>query len=544
MASATAPAAPGRLGQPLVAQEALRYLEALGEWRDQRKAELDLLDQAALAAPDQTAFTGDMLLSMALWKAVADRHDLLLATWDSGRVGQTELERLSTLVWGRLDATMVSRPQGVHRCAACRRTAAAGALAVSLPEACRLSDALAASLRARLGIDPSQADIQARVRTLRASVERVRDLVDREPAQAHAAASSMLARLDGRVADVLSRVQRGADVGGLLGPLEHDAARAERDLIVGASNRRADAHDEARAKALRAELEARGAALRDLAARCVAQVAPAPRLAVPDVSALGPVPTDPAAVDAYLVRLDAVGRAMTVAQDAYASALSERDELRGRLGAYAAKAASLGASSPHPGRTSMPPGTWRSSSGEASTRSTVSRWTSTARGLSSRHTRPIWAAPRRRPSAEATRTAEGNHEYDRLRPARLHGCDPRRVLRRLRCARPFGGRLRRRLGHGCGGGQVQSARLLRHGGRRVLRRLRVAGGAGRAVAERLCRNGPGGRRPEPRRPCRAPRTGSPRRPSAPHGRVKVAARSRGGSERRRRAFAALDSVRE
>jgi hypothetical protein len=344
MASATAPAAPGRLGQPLVAQEALRYLEALGEWRDQRKAELDLLDQAALEAPDQTAFTGDMLLSMALWKAVADRHDLLLATWDSGRVGQTELERLSTLVWGRLDATMVSRP-GASTAATPAGSPAAAALAVSLPEACRLSDALAASLRARLGIDPSQADIQARVRTLRASVERVRDLVDREPAQAHAAASSVLARLDARVADVLSRVQRGADVGGLLGPLEHDAARAERDLIVGASNRRADAHDEARARALRAELEARGAALRDLAARCVAQVAPAPRLAVPDVSALGPVPTDPAAVDAYLVRLDAVGRALTVAQDAYASALSERDELRGRLGAYAAKAASLRAAS-------------------------------------------------------------------------------------------------------------------------------------------------------------------------------------------------------
>lgn len=342
MASATAPAAPGRLGQPLVAQEALRYLEALGEWRDQRKGELDLLDQAALEAPDQAAFTGDMLLSMALWKAVADRHDLLLATWDSGRVGQTELERLSTLVWGRLDATVISRPGAS---AAAPVGAGAGALAVSLPEACRLSDALAASLRARLGIDPSQADIQARVRTLRASVERVRDLVDREPAQAHAAASSMLSRLDARIADVLSRVQRGADVGGLLGPLEHDAARAERDLIVGASNRRADAHDEARARALRAELEARGAALRDLAARCVAQVAPAPRLAVPDVSALGPVPTDPAAVDAYLVRLDAVGRAMTVAQDAYASALSERDELRGRLGAYAAKAASLGGSS-------------------------------------------------------------------------------------------------------------------------------------------------------------------------------------------------------
>jgi hypothetical protein len=34
---------------------------------------------------------------------------------------------------------------------------------------------------------------------------------------------------------------------------------------------------------------------------------------------------------------------MTVAQDAYAAALTERDELRGRLGAYAAKAATLAA---------------------------------------------------------------------------------------------------------------------------------------------------------------------------------------------------------
>ena len=330
----TAPTAPGRLGQPLAAQDALRYLEALGGWRDARKAELDAIDEAALGAADGATYTSDLLLSMALWKAVADRHDLLVATWDSGRVGATELARLSTLVWGRLDALRgpASSPAGAA-------PVPAGALAVSLPEACRLSDALAASLRARLGIDPSEADQQARLRALRASVERVRDLVDREPAQHHAAASSLLERLDSRIADVLAKARRGADVGGLLGPLEQEAARAERDLIVGASNRRADAHDEARARALRSELEARGAALRDLAARCVAQVAPAPRFAVPDVSALGPVPTDPAAVDAYLVRLDAVGRAMTMAQDAYASALSERDELRMTLGAYAATAA-------------------------------------------------------------------------------------------------------------------------------------------------------------------------------------------------------------
>ncbi len=63
---------------------------------------------------------------------------------------------------------------------------------------------------------------------------------------------------------------------------------------------------------------------------------------MPEVSALGRVPSDPGAVDAYLVRLDAVGRAMTMAQDAYATALAERDELRGRLEGYAAKAHALG----------------------------------------------------------------------------------------------------------------------------------------------------------------------------------------------------------
>ncbi len=177
--SATAPTAPGRLGQAIAPLDAVRYLEALGTWRDQRKAELDVLDAAALQAPDQSAYTGDMLLSMALWKAVADRHDLLVATWDSGRVGQAEQERLSTLVWGRLDATRHLPTGGDgHR-------DATGALAVSLPEACRLSDALAASLRARLGIDASEADTTARIRQLRAAVERVRDLVDREPASAH-----------------------------------------------------------------------------------------------------------------------------------------------------------------------------------------------------------------------------------------------------------------------------------------------------------------------------------------------------------------------
>jgi len=341
-ATAITPEPPGKIGATISPEEALHYLEALGSWRDQRRAELDRLDEAAMAASDAepltgtagiTSLTGDVMLSMALWKAVADRHDLLVATWDSGRVGPAERERLTTLIWGRLDATL--DPQLARRPDV---PSSSGALAVSLPEAMRLSDALAASLRARLSLDPADADLSVRLRLLRAQLERVRDLVTAEPADDRDRFARKLTRLDEHLRETLEKAKRGADVGGLVGPLEADAARLERDLIVGSATRAEDARDVLRAHQLCTELEARGAAIRDLAARCVAAVTPAPRLAVPDVAALGPVPMTPADVDAYLTRLATVSRALNLAHAAYATALDERDELRGRLEAYAIKA--------------------------------------------------------------------------------------------------------------------------------------------------------------------------------------------------------------
>jgi hypothetical protein len=336
-ATAITPEPPGRIGVAITAQDALSYLEALGAWREQRRGELDLLDQAALNAPggaeSATGVTGDVMLSMALWKAVADRYDLLMATWDSGRVGQTERERLATLIWGRLDATLdprlAQRPDV---------PSASGALAVSLPEAMRLSDALAASLRTRLSLDPSDAEVTGRLRQLRAQLERVRDLVTAEPQESRQGFSHTLAKLDSRLSEMVDKAKRGADVGGLVGPLEADAARVERDLIVGSATRAAAARSVARARQLRGELEARGSAIRDLAAQCVAAVKPAPKLAVPDVDALGPVPATASEVDAYLARLATVSRAMNLAHAAYSSAMDEREELRGRLEAYAVKA--------------------------------------------------------------------------------------------------------------------------------------------------------------------------------------------------------------
>ena len=339
-ATVITPEPPGRIGAAISPEDAQLYLEALGGWRDGRRAELDRLDEAALNATDgssgssgTTGLTGDVLLSMALWKAVADRHDLLVATWDSGRAGRAERERLATLIWGRLEATLDPRLAQRPDVPSSR-----GALAVSLPEAMRLSDALAASLRARLSLDPADADVTSRLRQLRAQLERVRDLVRAEPPDTHEAFSGKLVKLDTRLGEMVEKARRGADVGGLVGPLEADAARTERDLIVGSATRAEAARDVTRARELRAELEARGSAIRDLAARCVVAVTPAPRLAVPDVAALGPVPQSLAEVETYLARLATVSRALNLAHAAYATALEEREVLRGQLEAYAIKA--------------------------------------------------------------------------------------------------------------------------------------------------------------------------------------------------------------
>ena len=350
-ATVITPEPPGRIGAAISPEDAQLYLEALGGWRDGRRAELDRLDEAALNATDgssgssgTTGLTGDVLLSMALWKAVADRHDLLVATWDSGRAGRAERERLATLIWGRLDATLDPRLAQRPDVPSSR-----GALAVSLPEAMRLSDALAASLRARLSLDPADADVTSRLRQLRAQLERVRDLVRAEPPDTHEAFFGKLVKLDTRLGEMVEKARRGADVGGLVGPLEADAARTERDLIVGSATRAEAARDVTRARELRAELEARGSAIRDLAARCVVAVTPAPRLAVPDVAALGPVPQSLAEVETYLARLATVSRALNLAHAAYATALEEREVLRGQLEAYAIKATmtdSTGSGSP------------------------------------------------------------------------------------------------------------------------------------------------------------------------------------------------------
>lgn len=331
-ATVTAPPAPGRLGQPVEPTACLTYLSALERWRDARRSELELLDQTALASRAEAAVTDDIALSMVLWKAASDRFAQLQQVWDSGRVGPTERERLSTLIWGRLDAT------NLH----------ASGLSMSLPEACRLSDALAGQLRVRLGLELSGAEVTTRLTSLRAQLERIRDQIAAEPAGArHQQAAEKQARLARRLRELTDKAERGGDVGGLLEPLEIEATTFERDLIVGNARRREAGAKVAQARQLRAELAHRETDIRALVERCVATVDPAPRYAVPEVEAVGAVPNTLEALESYLVRLDRVARAMTVVERAYSQALAAHRELLDRLEAYRAKAEATGVAA-HP----------------------------------------------------------------------------------------------------------------------------------------------------------------------------------------------------
>ena len=139
----------------------------------------------------------------------------------------------------------------------------------------------------------------------------------------------------------------------VLHDLEIDAARAERDLVVTTATRLRDARsreaaqaelvaDRSRAASEVAALGHRRTRLLALVERCIAEITPAPRFAVPDVAVLGPVPQTREELDDFTHRLDTVVRAMDVVEDAYSSPLAEREELVGLLSGYQAMAAASG----------------------------------------------------------------------------------------------------------------------------------------------------------------------------------------------------------
>ncbi|GAA3616846.1 hypothetical protein GCM10022223_36700 [Kineosporia mesophila] len=325
VAHATAPVAPGQLGQAIGVDELRTYLGALDDWRAARKRELDQIDAAALRSDEADSYVGDLSLAMTMWQSVSDRWTQLTKIWDSGRVGPQQREEMSRVIWGTGTAS----------------GNLTGSIGLSLAEACRLSDALTAALRARLSFDPMAADVAARIQATRATLERCRDQL----AGGHAARPLSLPDLDEltrRLDELAARARRGSDVSGPFAAIEAAAARAERDLIMAAAAHRGLGRDYRAALERRRELEAEADQLDKLVERTRAAVVPAPKLAVPDVSRLGKVPQTREALDTFRGRLDLVGTAMTQVRDTYTSALGEPGVLLGLLRAFASKAQANG----------------------------------------------------------------------------------------------------------------------------------------------------------------------------------------------------------
>lgn len=323
------PTPPGRLGQAPSVQEMLAYLGALDAWLGQRRAELDSLDSQILAAGRQAEFDADMTLSMSLWQAVRNRQAQLLTTWDSGRVGPIELERLSGLIWGRLDTGT-----GGDQIAS---------LAVSLPEAGRLSDALVDQLRTRLNTDPQAEQHLIRLRNLRAQIERLRDQVALEPPTSAQQALASVEALAARLEAIAEKQARGGDIGGLLGPLEIDAARLERDLIVGAAQRRAAQDLLSSVRSRLAATTNRRAAVAALAEQIAGSVWPAPTEQIPAVADLGPMPNTRTGLVEYQAKLEDLGDHLARVEAGLRAAGSELDQANGLAEALGAKASAIGA---------------------------------------------------------------------------------------------------------------------------------------------------------------------------------------------------------
>ena len=325
----TPPTAPGSLTAPAGARSVLKFLDELRRWRDDLKTALGSLDRRAQVSSAPDAFTSDLTLAMSLSESIDRRTDELIKVWDSGRVGEKELAQIAQLTWGRLPDPL-GNPS-----------------AFSLDEATTLAAALQARLAARLDADTIAGSGAAdRIGPLRETLARCHDLAEtlgRRGGEAEALTEQLETALrgDSGPAALGKEVDRIADAAELL----------ERDLIKETSLRASVARDSAALAARIDELRSTEAEVRATAERCRDKILEPPRLAVPDVAALGPVPPIPDGPDApgtwkatqaaltdYRARLERAAAALAEAGRRYAAPLAERAELRGLAEAYQAKA--------------------------------------------------------------------------------------------------------------------------------------------------------------------------------------------------------------
>ena len=330
---AAPPAPPGSLTAPPGARTVLLYLDEIRRWRADLHAALASLDRRAAASSAPDGFTADLTLAISLAESIDRRTDELITAWDSGRVGPAELSHIAQLIWSRLPDPL-GNPS-----------------AFTLGEATTLASALESRLAARLDADSIAGSGAAdRIAPLRETLKRCRTLSEtlgRRGGEADELASALDAALrgEGGPKALGAEVTRIADAAEVL----------ERDLIKETSLRTTVESDSADLRQRVAALHVTEQRVRAAAVLCHDKIAGPPRLAVPDVDALGPVPAVPdgsrqagtwkaakATLDSYRARVDQVGAALAEAGRRFEAPLAERAELRGLAEAYRAKAAAAG----------------------------------------------------------------------------------------------------------------------------------------------------------------------------------------------------------
>jgi hypothetical protein len=321
------PPPPGALGQAVAPDELLAYLDAVTRWHERLGRTLASLDERARVATVADAITADVVLASALWESLRTRIEELVTTWDSGRVGVDERERISQLIWGRLG------------------NGADAVMAVSFAEACVLAEAMIDRLNDKLEADALGAEgVGDRIGPLREQLARCRAL---DPEERHTATLDAAAD---ELELLVEQASSGGDPRQALAALVERLSRLERDLVVDGAGRTSVVRHQARLAGRLEAAEALEAGVRVLAARCLDRIAGAPRLGIPDVSVLSAVPvmegddwrSAAAALDELDVSVGRLERALHEARARYDAPLARRAELRGMLDAYRSKAARHG----------------------------------------------------------------------------------------------------------------------------------------------------------------------------------------------------------
>ena len=322
----TAPLLPSP-GEPLTQQTIDDLIADMSAWRSGVSTELlDIDEQVRLSGPSSSA--GDVGLAFLLWRALAARLDEIIAARGTSGLNRDAAARVSALVW-----SPVVDPGD-------------GALAAHLPEARTIFDALLVRLRNAVG--QNSARISANASLLGPITDRVNaaKLLASRLGNMTNQVEAIAARLGplGPSLDPAAVASAVAAIDAELRPIEVDLASLSRsqsalDDDIQAVHQRVTA-------AFALERNVRGTAR-----RCAEKIADPPRLGIPSVAVLGPVPAAAADVDwrttrtdldTFSARLGRVERALAMAGQAYSAPLDRRADLRGLLESYRAMAGASG----------------------------------------------------------------------------------------------------------------------------------------------------------------------------------------------------------